>query len=44
MLDCKRTRYSYKGRGLLELVGPRVRGAAASGRFRISELVWWGEV
>ena len=39
MVDCNRTRYLYQGRGLLELVGPMGRGAAGSGRFRVSEQV-----
>jgi hypothetical protein len=44
MVDWKRTRYLYRGRGLLEEVGPMGRGAAGSGRFRVSEQVWRGEV
>jgi len=31
MVDWKRTRYLYRGRGLLEVVGPMGRGAAGSG-------------
>ena len=42
MVDCKRTRYLYRGRGLLEVVGPMGRGAAGSGRFRVSLMVWRG--
>jgi len=44
MVDWKRTRYLYRGRGLLEVVGPMGRGTAGSGRFRVSEQVWRGEV
>jgi len=42
MVDWKRTRYLYRGRGLLEVVGPMERGRAGSGRFRVSEQVWRG--
>ena len=35
--------YLYRGRGLLEVVGPMGRGAAGSGRFRVGEQVWRGE-
>ena len=44
MVDWKRTRYLYRGRGLLEVVGPMGRGAAGSGWFRVREQVWRGEV
>jgi hypothetical protein len=42
MVDWKRTRYLYRGRGLLEVVGPMGRGAAGSGRFSVSAKVWTG--
>jgi len=44
MVDWKRTRYLYRGRGLLKVVGPVGRGAAGSRRFRVNEQVWRGEV
>jgi len=44
MVDWKRTRYLYRGRGLLEVVGPIGRGAAGSGRFRVIEQVWRGGI
>ena len=34
--------YLYRGRGLLEVVGPMGTGAAGSGRFRVGEQVWRG--
>ena len=42
MVDWKRTRYLYRGRGLLEVVGPMGRGVAGSGWFRVGEQVFEG--
>jgi len=36
--------YLYRGRALLEVVGPMGRGATGSGQFRVGEQVWRGEV
>jgi len=46
MVGWKRTRYLYQGRGFTRGGGTSGKGgqAAGSGRFRVGEQVWRGEV